>query len=89
MMAASVMARVEEKLVAVRKSGRRPLRIELGEEEYRDLQDELSPIPNIAIPLLLGVRVSQVKSARRVAVIAGDMPARTTLRVGRKASPAA
>jgi hypothetical protein len=89
MMATSVVARVEEKLLAVRKSGKRPIRIELGEEEYRDLQDELSPIPNIAIPLLLGVRVSQVKSTRRVAVIAGDRPARTTVRVRQKASPAA
>jgi hypothetical protein len=88
-MATSVITRVEEKLLAVRKSGRRPVRIELGEEEYRDLQDELSPIPNIAIPVLLGVRVSQVRSARRVAVIAGDMPVRTTVRGKRRASPAA
>lgn len=88
-MATSVLARVEEKLVAVRKSGRRPVRIELGEEEYRDLQDELSPIPNIAIPVLLGVRVSRVKSTRRVAVIAGEMPVSTTVRGKRSATPAA
>ena len=87
-MATSVIARVEEKLLAVRKSGKQPIRIELGEEEYRDLQDELSPIPNIAIPVLLGVRVSQVKSARRVAVIAGDMPVRTTVRARPAATPA-
>ena len=82
-MATSVMARVEEKLKAVRKSGKQPLRIELGQEEYRILQEELSPIPNIAIPVLLGVRVSRVKSARRVAVVAGDPPPKTTIRAKR------
>lgn len=89
MMATSVIARVEEKLAAVRKAGRLPLRIELGEEEYRDLQDELSPIPNIAIPVLLGVRVSRVKSTRRVAVISGEPPLKTTVRAKRAVSPAA
>lgn len=72
MMATSVMARVEEKLGAVRKQGRLPLRIELGQEEYRALQAELSPIPGISVPVLLGVRVTQVKSPRRVAVVAGE-----------------
>lgn len=72
MMATSVMARVEEKLSVVRREGRIPLRIELGQQEYRALQEELSPIPNISVPVLLGVRVTQVKSARRVAVVAGE-----------------
>lgn len=71
-MATSVMARVQEKLVAVQREGRRPLRIELGQEEYRALQEELSPIPDISVPVLLGVRVTQVKSNRRVAVVAGE-----------------
>lgn len=75
-MATSVMARVEEKLVAVRRSGRMPLRIELGQQEYRALQEELSPIPNISVPVLLGVRVTQVKSPRRVAVVAGEVVAK-------------
>jgi hypothetical protein len=88
-MATTVMARVEEKLAAVRKSGKRPVRIELGEEEYRDLQDELSPIPNIAIPVLLGVRVRQVKSTRRIAVVAGDPPVQTTISRRRAATTAA
>ncbi len=80
-MATSVMARVEEKLEAVRRQGRRPLRIELGQQEYRALQDELSPIPNISVPVLLGVRVTQVKSPRRVAVVAGEKPVTVKKRV--------
>ena len=79
-MATSVLARVEEKLSAVRRSGRVPLRIELGQQEYRALQEELSPIPNITVPVLLGVRVIQVKSARRVAVVAGEKPVSTKKR---------
>lgn len=75
-MATSVMTRVQEKLVAVQRKGRRPLRIELGQEEYRALQEELSPIPDITVPVLLGVRVTRVKSARRVAVVAGEQVAK-------------
>lgn len=75
MMATSVMARVQEKLTAVERQGRRPLRIELGQEEYRALQEELSPIPGISVPVFLGVRVTPVKSARRVAVVAGEQVA--------------
>lgn len=88
-MATTVMARVEEKLKAVRKSGKRPVRIELGQEEYRILQEELSPIPDVAIPVLLGVRVTRVKSNRRIAVVAGEMPVTTTVRARRAATPAA
>lgn len=84
----TVVARVEEKLNAVRSSGKRPLRIELGQEEYRELQEELSPIPGVAVPVLLGVRVSPVKSSRRIAVIAGDPPV-TTVRAKRVSTPAA
>lgn len=75
-MATSVMARVQEKLVTVQREGRRPLRIELGQEEYRALQEELSPIPDISVPVLLGVRVTRVKSNRRVAVVAGEQIAK-------------
>lgn len=77
-MATSVIARVEEKLGAVRRQGRVPLRIELGQQEYRALQEELSPIPNITVPVLLGVRVTQVKSARRIAVVAGEQIVKPT-----------
>jgi hypothetical protein len=88
-METSVMARVEEKLAAVRRSGHRPLRIELGEEEYRTLQAEMSPIPNVSVRVLHGVRVLQVKSPRRVAVVAGEKLVTTRKRAKRVVSPPA
>lgn len=79
-MTTSVLALVEEKLSAVRQSGKLPLRIELGREEYRLLQEELSPIPDVSVPVLLGVRVSRIKTDRGIAVVAGDPPVRTVRR---------
>ena len=88
-MATSVMARVEEKLGAVRRQGRVPLRIELGQQEYRALQDELSPIPNISVPVLLGVRVTQVKSPHRVAVVASEKAVEKVVKPKKRAVKAA
>ncbi len=88
-MATSVMARVEEKLGAVRRQGRVPLRIELGQQEYRALQDELSPIPNISVPVVLGVRVTQVKSPRRVAVVASEKVVEKAVKPKKRAAKAA